>query len=87
MQSKCERRKRGIIALAGGKKKKSRCCKREKKGSSKRGMGFEYPGEGAAGALAFLGINVTVVLLDQGRHKEPMSSRGLFLFLHLFFLF
>lgn len=47
-------------------------------------MGLENPGEGAAGALAFLGINVTVVLQDQQRHKEPISSRGLSLLLHFF---
>lgn len=38
--------------------------------------GVENPGEGAAGALVFLGINVTELLPDQGRHREPMSSRG-----------
>lgn len=34
------------------------------KGSSKAGMRRENPGEGAAGALAFSGRNVTVLLLD-----------------------
>lgn len=76
MQSKCEKRKGGNIALAGGGREKADAAK-EKKGSSKRGgLGLENPGEGAAGALVFLGINVTVLLLDQRRHKEPMSSRG-----------
>lgn len=69
-----------------GKEKISRCCKRKKR-SSKRGMGLENPGEGAAGTLSFLGINVTVLLLDQGRHKEPMSSGGWCLFLHYLSLF
>lgn len=72
--------KRGREAMSHwlGEGEKSRCCKRrkKKKGSSKRRMGLENPGEGAAGALVFLGINVTVLLLDQGRHREPMSSRG-----------
>lgn len=61
--------------LGEGEEKKADAAK-EKNGSSKRGMGLENPGEGAAGALSFLGINVTVLLLDQVRHKEPMSSRG-----------
>lgn len=32
--------------------------------------GVENPGEGAAGALVFLGINVTELLLDQGRQNQ-----------------
>lgn len=50
--------------------------KKKKKGIFKERDGVENPGEGAAGALVFLGINVTELLLDQRRHREPMSSRG-----------
>lgn len=61
----------------GGEGKKKQMLQKKKiKGSSKRGMRLENPGEGAAGALAFSGINVTVLLPDSERHKEPMSSRG-----------
>lgn len=70
-----------------GKEEKKQMLPKKEKRASKRVMGLENPGERAAGALAFLGINVTVVLQDQQRHKEPISSRGLSLLLHLFFLF
>ena len=61
---------------------------KEKK-SFKERDGVENPGEGAAGALVFLGMNVTELLTDKRRHREPMSSRGppLSSFISPFFLF
>lgn len=83
MQSKCEKRQGGDVAVGWGRRKKQMLQKREKKIIFKERDGVENPGDGAAGALVFLGINVTELLLDQGRHREPMSSRGYSLFLHL----
>lgn len=51
MQSKCEKRQGGNVAVGWGKeKKKSRCCKKKKK-VFKEKDGLENPGEGAVGAL------------------------------------
>lgn len=41
---------------------------KKKKKDLQREDEVENPGEAAAGALVFLGINVTELLLDQGRH-------------------
>lgn len=77
MQSKCEKRKGGKVAVEWGREKKADAAeKKGKKRIFKERDGVENPGEGAAGTLVFLGINVTELLLDQQRHREPMSSRG-----------
>lgn len=72
MQSKCETRQGGEEHWAGGEKKKADAAKKK---IFKERDGVENPGDGAAGALVFLGINVTELLLDKGRHREALSSR------------
>lgn len=65
MQSKCEKRQRGNVAVGWGKEKKADVAKKKKK-SSKRRMGLKTQ-ERELWEL-FLGKNVTELLLDLGRH-------------------
>lgn len=65
MQSKCEKRQGGNVAVGWGKEKKKQMLQKKKK-SSKRRMGLKTQ-ERELWEL-FLGKNVTELLLDLGRH-------------------
>lgn len=70
MQSKCEKRSEGNIAQGGrGLEKKADAAKEIKRIFKGRDEVGKPRRAGAAGAIAFLGINVTVLLLEKGRHK------------------
>lgn len=79
MQSKCEKRQGGNVAVGWGKEKKADVAKKKK--SSKRRMGLKTQ-ERELWEL-FLGKNVTELLLDLGRHWERMNSRTYSHCLHL----
>lgn len=59
-----KKRHGGNEAVGWGREKKADAAK---KGIFKARDGIENPGEGAAGALVFLGINMTELLVDQRR--------------------
>lgn len=75
----------GDVAAGWGRKKRADVAKKE--GIFKDRNGVKNPGEGAVGALVFLGINVTELLQDQRRpEKNERELRALFFFFSLHLL-
>lgn len=81
---KKEEGRRCSSGLGEGEEKKQMLQKRKKrkiKKIFKERDGVGNPGEGAAGTLVFLGINVTDLLPDR-RTQRTNEQRGMFFFLH-----